>query len=424
MMHKKTKYPLRLYNTMTRRMETFIPQRQDTVKMFTCGPSIYSTAHIGNYRTFLYEDILHRYLEYQGYTVERLLNFTDVEDKAIQRAREESTSLEELTERCADDFYRAAGLLHIKLPDFIPRSSTSIDQAVLLITKLLHQGYAYRYKDNVFFDPLKFDGFGKLFRLEMSKWPKKNTRFWKDTYNGNRWNRGDFILWHAYNEKRDGEVFWETTLGKGRPAWNIQDPAVITKHLGYEVDVSCGGVDNLYRHHDYNIAVIEAISGLKFSRFWLHGEHVLLDGKKMSKSKGNIVYPSDLFDEGFSGACLRYYLMREHYRRKLNLTRKALTESDASCTKIKDLAGELIASRAGKSGAVAAEADIYIDRLEDDFTCHMSNDLQVDRACTTLEKNLLKLMRIKKRNELGEKQLQLIKARLLAIDTVLQVLFP
>jgi cysteinyl-tRNA synthetase len=424
MKHNKIKYPLRLHNTMKRRMESFIPQRLDRVKMFSCGPSIYNTAHIGNYRTFLYEDILHRYLEYLGYTVERLLNFTDVEDKAIRRAREESTSLEELTERAADDFYRGAGLLHIKLPDFIPRSSTSIDQAVLLITKLLHQGYAYRYKDNVFFDPLKFAAFGKLFRLDMSRWPRKRTRFWKDTYNGNRWNRGDFILWHAYNEKRDGDVYWETTLGKGRPAWNIQDPAMITKHLGYEVDISCGGVDNLYRHHDYNIAVIEALSGVEFSRFWLHGEHVLLDGKKMSKSRGNIVYPSDLFEEGFSGTCLRFYLMREHYRRKLNLTRKSLTESEHSCTELKDLAGELIASRGIKTGAVQAEADKYIDRLEDDFTRHMSNDLQVGLACGAVEKNLQKLMRIKKRNALSEEQLQLIKARLLAIDTVLQVLFP
>ena len=199
---------------------------------------------------------------------------------------------------------------------------------------------------------------------------------------------------------------------------------MITKHLGYEVDISCGGVDNLYRHHDYNIAVIEAVSGVEFSRFWLHGEHVLLDTKKMSKSRGNIIYPSDLFNEGFSGTSLRYYLLGVHYRRKLNLTRKSLAESDAGFTKLKDMANELIASDGLKADNVPIEADTYIDRLEHDFNRHMSDDLHVARACAAVEKNLQNLLRIKKSKNLGDKQLQLIKTRLVAIDTVLQVLFP
>jgi cysteinyl-tRNA synthetase len=421
---EKSKYPLRLYNTMTRQVEPFRPRLKDSVKMFTCGPSIYNSAHIGNYRTFLYEDILHRYLQYLGYTVNRLINFTDVEDKAIKRATEESTSLPELTEVAADDFYRAAGLLHIKLPDFIPRSSTSIDQAVQLINSLLQKGYAYRYKDNVFYDPLKFKGFGRLSRLDMTNWPRKRHRYWQDTYPGNRWNRGDFILWHAYREKRDGPVFWETLLGKGRPAWNIQDPAMITKHLGYEVDISCGGVDNLYRHHDYTIAVIEAISGAEFSLFWLHGEHVLLDTKKMSKSRGNILYPSTLFDRGFSGTSLRYYLIRKHYRSKLNLTLQSLAETDARCTKLRKLAGELIATPGSGQDTAAPETDKYIGRLPEDFCRHMSNDLQVNRACETVEENLEKLVRLKKRMLFGTEQQTRLRSELLAIDSVLQVLFP
>jgi len=391
--------------------------------MFTCGPSIYDTPHVGNFRTFLYEDLLQRYLQYLGYTVERLINFTDVEDKAILQAREESVSLAELTRHAADDFYRGAGLLHISLPDFIPRSTTSVDQAVQLILELMQKGYAYRYKDSIFYDPLKFDGFGKLYGLDMTEWPQKKRRYWQDTYSGNRWNMGDFILWHGYRKERDSSVFWVTPLGRGRPAWNIQDPAMISKHLGYEIDISCGGVDNLYRHHDYTIAILEGINARKFSRFWLHGEHVLLEGKKMSKSKGNILYLDTLIKEGFTGSELRFYLITEHYRKKLNLTRKSLATSASRCAEMRLQAAELL-QLFTYDAAPARDVDQYIARLSADFTRHMSNDLQVGKACDSVEKNLQQLVNLKNKTRLSEKQWQQIKTNLLAIDTVLQVLFP
>ena len=391
--------------------------------MFTCGPSIYDTPHIGNFRTFLYEDILHRYLQYLGYRVKRLINFTDVEDKAIHQAREESVSLAELTGHAADDFYCGAGLLHIRLPDFIPRSTTSVDQAVQLIMKLLHKGYAYRYKDSIFYDPLKFEEFGKLYGLDMTDWPQKKRHYWQDTYSGNRWNLGDFILWHGYRPERDGSVFWHTTLGRGRPAWNIQDSAMISKHLGYEIDISCGGVDNLYRHHDYTIAIMEAVSSKQFSRFWLHGEHVLLEGKKMSKSKGNILYLSTLSQEGFTGSALRFYLISEHYRNKLNLTKKSLAASASRCADMRQQAAELLQPFTF-GAAPARDADQYIAQISADFTRHMSDDLQVDKACDSVEKNLQQLVNLKNKTRLSEKQCQQIKTNLLAIDTVLQVLLP
>ena len=246
-----------LTNTLTRKKEIFKPRRDKAVKMFTCGPSIYSRPHVGNYRTFLYEDILQRYLEYLDYRVERLINFTDVEDKSISEAREKGITLGELTNPVAERFFKEAELLKIKLPGHIARSSTSVDAAVRLIRSLLDKGYAYWHGKDVFYDPLKFKGFGKLFGLDMSRWPEKRRRFGKDTYPGQRWNLGDFILWHGYKEKEGEGYYWETELGRGRPSWNIQDPAMITKHLGDQIDIACGGVDNLYRHHDYTIAVIE-----------------------------------------------------------------------------------------------------------------------------------------------------------------------
>jgi cysteinyl-tRNA synthetase len=287
---------IELYNTMSRRKEAFKPLNRNEVKMFSCGPSIYRRPHLGNYRSFLWEDVLQRYLEYLGYRVQRILNFTDVEDKAVAEAEKEETTLSELTNKVANQFFKDAGDLRLKLPPDIPRSSTSVDQAVELIQVLLKKGYAYWYGKDVFFDPLKCDNFGRLYRLDMSRWPKKKKRFRRDTYPGRRWNYGDFILWHGCNE--GDRICWDTEIGRGRPSWNIQDPAMITKHLGFQVDLCCGGVDNLYRHHDYNIAIIEAVSGGIFADCWIHGEHLLVEGKKMSKSRGNIIYPEDLAGRG------------------------------------------------------------------------------------------------------------------------------
>jgi len=250
---------LKLFNSMTRRLEEFQPFEDGKVRMYTCGPSIYQLPHIGNYRTFLYEDVLHRYLEYLGYRVERALNITDVEDKAIAEAEKQGKMLKELTERHSEIFLDELKKLGAKKPDHIPRSSTSVDQAVRIIETLLKKGYAYWYKGNVYYDPLKFKHFGRLYGLNMTKWPKKKRRFHKDTYPGNRWNLGDFILWHRYKEGE--KVYWSTSLGKGRPAWNVQDPAMATQSLGTKVDIYCGGVDNLIRHHDYVIAVVEGFTG-------------------------------------------------------------------------------------------------------------------------------------------------------------------
>ncbi len=413
---------LQLHNTLTGRQESFVPRKGHTVKLFTCGPSIYGAPHIGNYRTFLYEDILHRYLEYLGYKVDRLINFTDVEDKTIAEAGKSMAKLRAVTEDAAENFFKNTGLLHLRMPDFIPRSSTCIDQAVQLIQELLDKKMAYRFGGDIFYDPLKFKGFGKLYGLDMNKWPTTKRRYRKDTYRGNRWNRGDFILWHAYRQERDGDIFWETKLGKGRPAWNVQDPAMITQHFGFEIDISCGGIDNLYRHHDYNIAVIEAVSGTKFAHFWLHGEHVLLNGKKMSKSRGNIIYPQDLLDRGMRAAAIRYFLMSNHYRRKLNLTDSLLHEKEGKWRKLQSLALQFNEPLQG-TGDPNPSAESDIKGLSQDFEETMNDDLHVNRACDALCSRLEKLALIHQEEGLGKEQGRTIRKGLLLIDTVLQILF-
>ena len=335
-----------LFNTMTDTVERFTPRKTGRVKFFTCGPSVYREQHIGNYRTFLFEDVLQKYLTYSGYTVERVINFTDVEDKAIEEAREKGVSVEELRKPVEDDFFKACKWLNIDLPESIPRASTSVNAAVKLIRRLIGRGHAYWHEGDVFFDPLTCDGFGRLFGLNMHHWPKKKIRFRKDTYPGHRWNKGDFILWHKRRPK-DSEQWWDTDIGQGRPAWNIQDAAMISEHLGFEIDIHAGGIDNLYRHHDYTLAIMEGASGGSFCPWWLHGGHLLVDGKKMSKSKGNVMTVEDLLGRGFLPHHIRVFLLCGPYRNKLDLSMAQVERGAGRIDRIRRLVDRLFKNLSG-----------------------------------------------------------------------------
>ena len=411
-----------LTNTLTNKKELFDPPHSHRIRLVTCGPSIYDRPHIGNYATFLFEDILQRYLEYSGYTVQRLFNFTDVEDKAIAEAEEKQCTLEELTKPIEKLFFTEAEQLSLLLPETIPRSSTSVGQAVKLIQKLLDKELAYRHDGDIFFEPAKFDQFGKLFGLDMSQWPKKPKRFHKDTYPGQRWNLGDFILWLAYKGNHSEHFYWDTKLGKGRPAWNVQDGAMITKHVGYEADICCGGVDNLYRHHDYNIAVIEGVSGKEFCRFWLHGEHVLLDGKKMSKSKGNIVYPHDLYEKGFTPKNMRFYLINGHYRKKKNLRMEHFKQLSNRLNRIQEMV-QILSTVSTKTARSASAVDGFIVALTADFEINMNDDLAVGAAIDAMEKTIVTLYNYQTEGRIAEADRRRIVGALKTIDSVLQVLF-
>ena len=411
---------LRLYNTMSRSKETFKPLKEGEVKIFTCGPSTYRRPHIGNYRTFLYEDILVRYLEYLGYEVNRVINFTDVEDKMLEEAVAVGKDPQQIAAEVAEHFHKETEILDIKLPPRIPRASTSIDQAVHLIQKLIDKGLAYWHENKVFFDPLKFEGFGKLFRLDMSRWPKKKIRFKKDTYNGRRWNLGDFVLWHGHE---DGDLStWDTEIGRGRPSWNIQDPAMVTENLGYQIDINCGGIDNIYRHHDYNIAIIESLSGKQYANYYLHGEHLVIDGKTMSKSVGNIRYPEDMLSRDIRPHHLRFFLIYTHYRRKLNLTGARFTRAAEYIDSIRSLIRKLTETTRGDSEPNPADrrARELVRSIHEEFERQMDDDLSVGRAVDGLYKVLLEL-----ENDcfpLSSETAEYLAAELSRIDTVLRVL--
>ncbi len=414
------KQELKLYNTMSRNKETFTSREKGRVKMFTCGPSVYRRPHVGNFRTFVWEDLLQRYLQYLGYDVERVINLTDIEDKAIAEAERNAVNVGELTGEVVDRFLEECRLLRIKLPEIIPRSSTSVDQAVKLIQVLLEKGYAYRHRGDIFFDPLKYNGFGRLFGLDMSRWPEKKRRFRRDTYPGRRWNLGDFILWHGKNE--GGGPSWDTEIGSGRPAWNIQDPAMITKHLGYSIDICCGGVDNLYRHHDYNLAVVESASGLDFARFWIHGEHLLSGGRKMSKSLGNIVYVEDLISGGHTVDHVRFFLLYGHHRKSMNLIPMRFAKAAARLDELRVLARRFRGSGLPGNGSRKARGDSDGPMVKD-FTRHMNDDLNARSAIDSVVRNLELFEASRQGGTLGEREQQQIGNELLKIDEVLQVIF-
>jgi len=406
---------------MTRRLEDFHPREDAIVKMYTCGPSIYQLPHIGNYRTFLFEDVLLRFLEYSGCNVKRTLFITDVEDKAIAEAEKEKTTLKALTERNTKTFLQESENLRAKKPTYISRSSTSINDAVQVIETLQKKGYTYKYNGSVYFDPLRIKDFGKLYRMDMTKWPKERRRFHKDTYPGDRWNRGDFILWHAYKPS-DRDAFWNTSLGKGRPSWNIQDSAMVMKTLGPNADVWCGGVDNMIRHHDYNIAIIKAITGQEPAQFWLHGEHLLVDGKKMSKSRGNIIYPKDLIERGCIWPHIRFFLINAHYRKKLNFT---FDKFKKACNRLHEFK-EMVTSiqRSAKTANESnPEASQLIYKLKHDFESNMNDDLQVKSAFDALFETTSRLAALARNGKISKGDVDQAVKTLKRIDEVLQVIF-
>lgn len=385
---------------------------------------MYQLPHIGNYRTFLFEDILQRYLEYLGYDVERMMAITDVEDKSIAQAEMEGRSLENLSDENCEAFLGVMAKLGARIPDHLPRSSTTIDQAVDLIEDLLRKGFAYWHKHegrrNVYYDPTRFSGFGSLYGLDMGDWPSKKRRFHRDTYPDRRWNRGDFILWHGYTEG-DG-VYWSTRLGKGRPAWNIQDPAMIAKHLDFRADIACGGEDNLIRHHDYVKALVESVTGKTFSHYWLHGAPLTIEGKEMSKSEGNIVYPRDLVGGNRNWKHVRFYLINSHYRKELDFTP---AEYDRVSERLD--AFRQMTRRLGHISSAPRHSDPEVTKLvtalTTGFETRMNDDLHIGEAFKVLVDTLSELLRYQEQNKLSGKDAREVIKRIRAIDQVLEVVF-
>ena len=414
----KQKNSFKFYNSLSKKIEE-LKIEGNQIKMFTCGPSIYRKPHIGNYRTFLFEDILQRYLEYLGYNVTRLMNFTDIEDKAIEEAKMKGITVNELTKKIADIFHDEIKLLNIKTPTYIVRSTETVEETINIISKLLEDGYAYYYKEDIYFNPLKFKEFGKLYGLDMTKWPKNKVRFKRDNYSNNMWNLGDFILWHSC--KDETYPCWDASIGRGWPAWNVQDPGIIIHSLGTKVDICCGGIDNRLMHHDYNIAIMESYSGEDFCPYWVHSHHLFVNGRKMSKRKNNILYVENLIKDGYSTKEIRFFLIYSQYREKMNFTYPKVHRTSKKLNEFITMINYLLLMK--KIENSSSEVTRLIDDLTMGFEGNMGNDLNVKKAFDKVYEIIKKLYKLKNKGKISDNDSELISNKLHKIDEVLQVIF-
>ena len=312
---------MELFNTLTRKKEEFKPQAENLATLYACGPTVYDFAHIGNLRTYIFEDVLKRALELFGFSVQHIMNLTDVDDKTIKKSGANKAKLLEVTKKFENNFILDIKKLNIELPKKFTRATEYIPQMVSLVNALLKKGVAYKANDgSIYFSIEKFKNYGKLSKLDREG-IKSGARVNQDEYS--KEDPADFVLWKAWDEA-DGDIFWDTQLGKGRPGWHIECSAMSEAELGQTIDIHAGAVDLIFPHHENEIAQSEAASGKQFVRFWLHAEHLLVDGRKMSKSENNFYTLANIEEKGFSPLDFRYLCLGAHYRSKLNFTWEGL----------------------------------------------------------------------------------------------------
>ena len=346
------------------------------MKMYTCGPTVYNYAHIGNFRAYIFEDLLQRHLEARGYQVDRVMNLTDVDDKTIAGCRKAGIPLGEFTARYKTAFFEDLATLRIKSADHYPAATAPeyIARMIEMIRHLQAQEIAYQAEDgSVYFRIARFPKYGCLAHLNLEEL-RPSGRIQNDEYE--KESIGDFALWKAWQEE-DGEVFWESPWGRGRPGWHIECSAMATALLGPQLDIHCGGVDNIFPHHEAEIAQSECVTGLQFARYWLHCAHLMVDGQKMSKSAGNFYTLRDLLERGYSGREIRYALLSVHYRLPLNFT---LTGLDAARAALGRLDAWLERLAAHSAGATAEAASPSPTSPSEDFLISLDDDLNISGA--------------------------------------------
>ncbi len=328
---------MKFYNTLGKKIENF-PDKSEPVSLYTCGPTVYDMAHIGNLRTFIFEDLLKRALLYAGFRVNHVMNITDIDDKTIKRSSGEKSKHQQLVEKYEKQFFIDLKDLNISKPETITRASRYIDNMVSLIEVLIKKGYAYKGDDDsIYFDISRFPDYGKLSNINKDEL-KSNARISQDEYTKD--NPADFALWKAWDEK-DGEIYWDTALGRGRPGWHIECSTMSQAVFGNTLDIHAGAVDLIFPHHENEIAQSEAATGKPLSKFWVHGEHLLVDGHKMSKSLNNFYTLADIKQHGFNPLDFRYLCLQAHYRSKLNFTWEGLAAARNARVRLVTIAHKL-----------------------------------------------------------------------------------
>ena len=363
---------IRLHNTLSGKTEAFVPQEAGEVRMYTCGPTVYDYAHIGNYRTFVFQDILRRFLKLRGFKLNHAMNLTDVDDRIIANAAKAGVSIRDYTQKYVQAFFDDCKTLSIEAPEHWIRATDHIDDMVQLIQRLQEKTYTYASDGSIYYRIAKFPEYGKLSKIDLSG-IQAGARVDVDRYE--KESARDFALWKA---PKPGEHFWETPIGKGRPGWHVECSAMAMKYLGETLDIHTGGVDLAFPHHENEIAQSEAATGKPFARYWLHAEHLLVEGEKMSKSLGNFYTLRDLFGKGYKPSALRFALASVPYRKQLNFTFDGLQQAASSVERLRNFALRLAQGKfpAGRQEGMATR----VAQAAEEFDAGLSDDLNTARA--------------------------------------------
>ncbi len=353
---------LRLFNTMTRAVEPFTPADGETVHIYSCGPTVYNPAHLGNFRTFLFADLMRRALRLRGWKVRQVMNLTDVDDKIIRRAAEQGKTIREVTEPVTKIFHEDREYLRIEPAEVYPKATDYIPQMIALVETLIARGVAYQAEDNsVYFAIDRFPGYGRLSRLDTRE-VKSGARVAQDDYS--KENAQDFALWKsAKPEDETAGAAWDSPWGRGRPGWHLECSAMAIDLLGETLDIHCGGIDLIFPHHEDEIAQSEAATGVTFSRFWCHGAFLLTDGAKMAKRLGNTTTVKGMREAAISPAAVRHFVFNTHYRKELNLSDDALEASMNAVRRVGDFA-ERLATATGGTAELGEAADSAMAEVE------------------------------------------------------------
>lgn len=374
-------FPVKLFNTATRQKETLVPLNGKEIRIYTCGPTVYNFAHIGNFRTYVFEDLLRRTLKFFGYQVNQVMNLTDVDDKTIKGAIANDVSLNAFTQPYKDAFFEDLKTLNIELAEHYPAATDYIPEMIQMIEVLLSKGIAYVGGDeSIYFAIQKFPRYGCLSHLRLEDLQAgASERVASDEYEKD--NVADFVLWKRYDPTRDGQIFWDSPFGPGRPGWHLECSAMAMKILGETIDIHVGGIDNMFPHHENEIAQSEGCSGKLFVKLWMHSEHLLVDQKKMSKSLGNFYTLRDVLKKGYSGEQLRYLLLQTHYKTQLNFTFAGLDSTKNALQRLNDFIARLSGIQQIEDGGFI---DQYGQKTLDLFAGALADDLNISAALGAL----------------------------------------
>ena len=409
---------LRLFNTLTRKKEDFTPIDEGKVKMYNCGPTVYNYPHIGNYRAYLFADLIKRYLRYKGFEVKQVMNLTDVDDKTIRDSQKQGKSLKEFTDFYIEAFFADLDILGIDKAEIYPKATDHINEMLELIKTLMDKGYAYKGDDNsIYFRISEFKGYGKLAHIDM-KGMKSGARVKQDEYE--KESASDFALWKAWDAD-DGDVFWESEFGKGRPGWHIECSAMAMKYLGETFDIHTGGTDNMFPHHENELAQSEAATGKRFVNYWMHCSHLVINGEKMSKSLGNFFTLRDLIDKGYEARAIRFELLSTHYRSQLDFREENLKKIPATLQKFYDFLDRLEEIDKPEADAdIKKQAESLIVEAKDEFERCMDDDLNISGGLAAVFEFMTGINKIMK--DIDANDAELIKRTMDGFDSVLGVM--